>query len=138
MALNEQELLKILSAVERGDFDHQLGSENGEIAEKLNLIIDKLNGIADEFTRIAREVGTEGRFGGQAEVHNTAGSWKDLVDNINFMAANLTDQIRDFNRTSQGVAQGNPALKSTVFARGETLELKENINSIVERAAALS
>ena len=94
---------------------------------------DTLRAFADEVTRVAREVGTEGRLGGQAEVPGVAGTWKDLTDNVNFMASNLTSQVRNIAQVTTAVAKGDLTQKITVDARGEILELKNTINTMVDQ-----
>src|SRR5205823_6189511 len=94
---------------------------------------DQLNGFASEVTRVAREVGTEGKLGGQAQVRGIGGVWKDLTDNVNFMASNLTDQVRNIAEVTTAVAQGDLSKKITVDVRGEILQLKNTINSMVDQ-----
>lgn len=108
--------------------------ETGELKDTLNLMGDQLHAFAAEVTRIVREAGTEGKFGGQAQVKGLAGTWKDLLDNVNLMSAKLTGQVRDISRTAWGIIQGNPSHKATVEARGEMLELREMVNTLVDRA----
>ena len=96
-------------------------------------MVDQLNGFASEVTRVAREVGTEGKLGGQAQVPGVAGTWKDLTDNVNFMASNLTGQVRNIAEVTIAVANGDLSKKITVDVRGEILELKETINTMVDQ-----
>ena len=96
-------------------------------------MVDQLNGFAAEVTRVAREVGTEGKLGGQAEVPGVAGTWKDLTDNVNSMAANLTGQVRNIAEVTTAVASGDLSRKITVDVRGEILQLKETINTMVDQ-----
>src|SRR5919205_659189 len=110
-----------------------LKGEFARIGRTVNTMVDQLSAFADEVTRVAREVGTEGRLGGQAFVPGVAGTWKDLTDNVNFMANNLTDQVRNIAQVTTAVAQGDLSKKITVDARGEILELKETINTMVDQ-----
>ena len=96
-------------------------------------MVDQLNAFAGEVTRVAREVGTEGKLGGQADVKGVSGVWKDLTDNVNFMARNLTDQVRNIAKVSTGIANGDLSQKITVEASGEILELKNTINVMVDQ-----
>src|SRR5687767_3287267 len=96
-------------------------------------MVDQLNGFASEVTRVAREVGTEGKLGGQATVPGVAGTWKDLTDNVNSMAANLTGQVRNIAEVSTAIARGDLSRKITVDVRGEILQLKETINTMVDQ-----
>ncbi|WP_250847723.1 HAMP domain-containing protein [Streptomyces hygroscopicus] len=99
----------------------------------INTMVDRLSSFADEVTRVAREVGTEGNLGGQAQVRGVSGVWKDLTDNVNFMASNLTSQVRNIAQVTTAVADGDLSKKITVDARGEILELKETVNSMVQQ-----
>src|SRR5205085_867737 len=101
-------------------------------------MVDQLNGFASEVTRVAREVGTEGRLGGQAEVKGVAGTWKDLTDNVNQMAGNLTAQVRNITSVATAVANGDLTKKITVDVRGEILELKNTINTMVDQLNAFA
>src|SRR5437879_131169 len=96
-------------------------------------MVDQLNGFASEVTRVAREVGTEGKLGGQASAPGVAGTWKDLTDNVNLMASNLTGQVRNISEVTMAVAHGDLSRKITVDVRGEILQLKETINTMVEQ-----
>src|SRR3712207_2923122 len=96
-------------------------------------MVDTLNSFAAEVTRVAKEVGTEGKLGGQADVKGVAGTWKDLTDNVNFMASNLTDQVRNIALVTTAVANGDLSKKINVNARGEILELKNTINTMVDQ-----
>ena len=96
-------------------------------------MVDQLGSFADEVTRVAREVGTEGRLGGQAYVPGVAGTWKDLTDNVNFMATNLTDQVRNIAQVTTAVAKGDLSQKITVDVKGEVLALKNTINTMVDQ-----
>ena len=97
------------------------------------MMVDQLNRFAAEVTRVAREVGTEGKLGGQAEVRGVAGTWKDLTDNVNSMANNLTSQVRNIAEVTTAVARGNLSRKITVDVKGEILELKNTINTMVDQ-----
>src|SRR5947209_5623320 len=96
-------------------------------------MVDQLSAFADEVTRVAREVGTDGKLGGQAKVEGVSGTWKGLTENVNFMASNLTDQVRNIAQVTTAVAQGDLSKKITVDARGEILELKQTINTMVDQ-----
>src|SRR5258705_8809593 len=101
-------------------------------------MVDQLSSFAGEVTRVAREVGTEGKLGGQAEVKGVAGTWKDLTDNVNAMAGSLTAQVRDIARVATAIASGDLAQKITVDARGEILQLKDTINKMVDQLNAFA
>src|SRR5207247_1522278 len=104
----------------------------------MNTMVGQLNAFAGEVTRVAREVGTEGRLGGQAEVKGVGGVWKDLTDNVNFMAGNLTSQVRNIAEVTTAVQQGDLSKKITVDVRGEILELKQTINELKDKRNALA
>jgi HAMP domain-containing protein len=104
-----------------------------ELKNTINTMVDQLNAFASEVTRVAREVGTEGKLGGQAEVKGVGGVWKDLTDSVNFMAGNLTSQVRNIAQVTTAVAKGDLSTKITVDARGEILELKNTINTMVDQ-----
>ncbi|PTX20001.1 methyl-accepting chemotaxis protein [Pontibacter mucosus] len=129
-------IAKVATAVAKGDLTQKVSvdvkGEMAELKENLNQMVDSLNIFAGEVTRVAREVGTEGRLGGQANVPNVGGVWKDLTDNVNYMASNLTSQVRDIANVSTAVAKGDLSQKITVEARGELLDLKENLNQMVD------
>src|SRR2546430_37336 len=99
----------------------------------MNTMVDQLSGFTSEVSRVAREVGTEGKLGGQARVPGVAGTWKDLTDNVNAMAANLTGQVRNIAAVTTAVARGDLSKKITVDVRGEILELKSTINTMVDQ-----
>src|SRR5437868_14431667 len=101
-----------------------------ELKDTINTMVDQLNGFAGEVTRVAREVGTDGKLGGQAQVPGVDGTWKDLTDNVNSMANNLTAQVRNIAEVSTAIANGDLSRKITVDVRGEILELKETINTM--------
>jgi HAMP domain-containing protein/CheY-like chemotaxis protein/signal transduction histidine kinase len=127
----------VTTAVANGDLSKKITVQvRGEILElknTINTMVDQLSSFADEVTRVAREVGTEGRLGGQANVKGVSGTWKDLTDNVNAMADNLTDQVRNIAEVTTAVATGDLGKKITVEARGEVLELKETINTMVDQ-----
>ena len=104
-----------------------------ELKNTINTMVDQLNGFAAEVTRVAREVGTEGKLGGQAEVPGVAGTWKDLTDNVNSMAGNLTGQVRNIAEVATAIASGDLSRKITVDVRGEILQLKETMNTMVDQ-----
>src|SRR5207237_481195 len=104
-----------------------------ELKSTVNTMVDQLRSFADEVTRVAREVGTEGRLGGQANVPGVAGTWKDLTDSVNYMASNLTSQVRNIALVTTAVAKSHLSQKITVEARGEILELKNTVNTMVEK-----
>ena len=104
-----------------------------QLKETINTMVDQLNSFAAEVTRVAREVGTEGKLGGQAIVPGVAGTWKDLTDNVNSMARNLTGQVRNIAEVSTAIARGDLSRKITVDVKGEILQLKETINTMVDQ-----
>ena len=108
-----------------------------ELKNTINTMVDQLNAFASEVTRVAREVGTEGKLGGQAQVPGVAGTWKDLTDNVNLMADNLTGQVRNIAEVTTAVASGDLSKKITVDVKGEILELKNTINTMVDQLNAL-
>jgi HAMP domain-containing protein/CheY-like chemotaxis protein/signal transduction histidine kinase len=130
-------IAEVTTAVARGDLSRKITvAVKGEILElkdTINTMVDQLNAFAGEVTRVAREVGTEGKLGGQAQVPGVAGTWKDLTDNVNFMASNLTGQVRNIAEVSMAVARGDLSRKITVDVKGEILELKETINTMVDQ-----
>ena len=130
-------IAEVTTAVARGDLSRKITVDvKGEILElknTINTMVDQLNAFASEVTRVAREVGTEGKLGGQAEVPGVAGTWKDLTDNVNSMAANLTAQVRNIAEVATAIANGDLSKKITVDVRGEILQLKETINTMVEQ-----
>ncbi|MFN2478237.1 MAG: HAMP domain-containing protein [Pseudonocardiaceae bacterium] len=132
----------VATAVAGGDLSKKITVEaRGEVAalaETINRMVDTLGAFADEVTRVAREVGTEGTLGGQARVPNVAGTWKDLTDSVNFMANNLTSQVRNIAQVTTAVASGDLSKKIDVDARGEILELKTTINTMVDRLSAFA
>jgi HAMP domain-containing protein/CheY-like chemotaxis protein len=130
-------IAEVTTAVARGDLSRKITVDvKGEILElknTINTMVDQLNGFASEVTRVAREVGTEGKLGGQAQVPGVAGTWKDLTDNVNFMASNLTAQVRNIAEVATAIAGGDLSKKITVDVRGEILLLKETLNTMVEQ-----
>ncbi|HTL15408.1 MAG TPA: response regulator, partial [Thermomonas sp.] len=130
-------IAEVTTAVARGDLSRKITVDvRGEIQElkdTINTMVDQLNGFAAEVTRVAREVGTEGKLGGQAEVPDVAGTWKDLTDNVNSMASNLTSQVRNIAEVTTAVARGDLSRKITVDVRGEIQELKDTINTMVDQ-----
>src|SRR5439155_1156026 len=132
----------VTTAVANGDLSKKITVDvRGEILElkdTINTMVDQLNAFASEVTRVAREVGTEGKLGGQAVVKGVAGTWKDLTDNVNFMAGNLTNQVRNIAEVTTAVANGDLSKKITADARGEILELKNTINTMVDQLGAFA
>ena len=128
---------EVTIAVANGDLSRKITVDvRGEILqlkEAINTMVDQLRSFASEVTRVAREVGTEGKLGGQAIVPGVAGTWKDLTDNVNFMAGNLTGQVRNIAEVTTAVANGDLSRKITVDVRGEILQLKETINTMVDQ-----
>ena len=132
----------VTTAVARGDLSRKITVEvKGEILElknTINTMVDQLNGFASEVTRVAREVGTEGKLGGQAQVPGVAGTWKDLTDNVNFMASNLTGQVRNIADVATAIAKGDLSSKITVEVNGEILTLKNTLNTMVDQLNAFA
>jgi len=130
-------IAEVATAIARGDLSRKITVDvRGEILqlkETVNTMVDQLNSFADEVTRVAREVGTEGKLGGQAIVPGVAGTWKDLTDNVNSMARNLTGQVRNIAEVSTAIARGDLSRKITVDVEGEILQLKETINTMVDQ-----
>src|SRR5204863_339093 len=129
-------ITEVATAIASGDLSKKITVDvRGEILllkETLNTMVDQLRSFAAEVTRVAREVGTEGRLGGQAVVPDVAGTWKDLTDNVNFLAANLTTQVRAIAEVATAVTQGDLTRSIQVDARGEVAELKDNINTMID------
>src|SRR5438105_726269 len=127
----------VTTAVAKGDLSKKITVDvRGEILElkqTINVMVDQLNGFASDVTRVAREVGSEGKLGGQAQVRGIGGVWKDLTDNVNFMASNLTDQVRNIADVTTAVARGDLSKKITVDVKGEILELKSTVNTMVDQ-----
>jgi PAS domain S-box-containing protein len=138
---------RVLGAVAAGDLTRRMSVDvngrplRGEFrrwADLVNTMVDQLNAFASEVTRVAREVGTEGKLGGQADVRGVGGTWKDLTDSVNFMAGNLTGQVRNIAEVTTAVAQGDLSKKITVDVQGEILELKNTINTMVDQLNAFA
>ena len=141
------EISRVMDAVARGDLSQRMAMEidgqplKGEykrLADTINTMVDQLNAFASEVTRVAREVGTEGKLGGQADVHGVGGTWKDLTDSVNSMAGNLTAQVRNIADVTTAVAKGDLSKKITVDVQGEILELKNTINTMVDQLNLLA
>jgi HAMP domain-containing protein/signal transduction histidine kinase/CheY-like chemotaxis protein len=137
-----RDVSKVATAIANGDLTQKITVDvRGEILQIKNVIntmVDQLSSFAAEVTRVAREVGTEGKLGGQAEVKGVAGTWKDLTDNVNFMAGNLTSQVRNIAEVTTAVANGDLSKKITVNVRGEILELKNTINTMVDQLSSFA
>ncbi len=135
-------IAEVTTAVANGDLSRKITVDvRGEILElknTINTMVDQLNAFASEVTRVAREVGTEGKLGGQAEVKGVAGTWKDLTDSVNSMASNLTNQVRNIAEVTTAVARGDLSRKITVDVRGEILELKNTINTMVDQLSSFA
>jgi HAMP domain-containing protein/signal transduction histidine kinase/ActR/RegA family two-component response regulator len=135
-------IANVTTAVANGDLSKKITVDaRGEILElknTINVMVDQLNSFAAEVTRVAKEVGTEGRLGGQAEVRGVSGTWKDLTDNVNVLAANLTTQVRNIAKVTTAVARGDLTQEITVAAKGEILELKNTINTMVRTLNSFS
>ncbi len=135
-------IAEVTTAVANGDLSRTITADaRGEVLElknTINVMVDQLSAFADEVTRVAREVGTEGMLGGQAQVKGVSGVWKDLTENVNFMAANLTGQVRNIAEVTTAVANGDLSRKITVDVRGEILELKETINVMVDQLSSFA
>ena len=140
------EVARVIGAVAKGDLSQTMAVEidgrplRGEflrIGKVVNTMVEQLASFASEVTRVAREVGTEGKLGGQANVKGVAGTWKDLTDNVNLMAANLTGQVRNIAEVTTAVACGDLSKKITVDVKGEILELKNTINTMVDQLNSL-
>ena len=136
------EMARVIGAVAKGDLEQKMAVEmdgrplEGEFlrtAKTVNTMVEQLSSFAAEVTRVAREVGTEGKLGGQAEVKGVSGTWKDLTENVNLMASNLTAQVRNIAEVTTAVANGDLAKKITVDVKGEFLELKDTINTMVDQ-----
>ncbi|MGW4927421.1 HAMP domain-containing protein [Streptomyces parvulus] len=137
-----RDIAQVATAVAKGDLSQKIDVDaRGEILElknTINTMVDQLSAFADEVTRVAREVGTDGRLGGQADVQGVRGTWRDLTDSVNFMAGNLTNQVRNVAQVATAVAKGDLSQKITVDARGEILELKNTINTMVDQLSAFA
>ncbi|MFH9981638.1 HAMP domain-containing protein [Streptomyces sp. NPDC017179] len=137
-----RQIAQVTTAVARGDLSQKIDVDaRGEILElknTINTMVDQLSAFADQVTRVAREVGTEGRLGGQAQVPGVAGVWRDLTDSVNGMAGNLTAQVRNIAQVATAVARGDLSQKITVDARGEILELKNTLNTMVDQLSSFA
>jgi signal transduction histidine kinase/HAMP domain-containing protein len=137
-----RDIAQVATAVARGDLSQKITVDvKGEMLElkgTMNTMVDQLSAFADEVTRVAREVGTEGRLGGQAQVPGVGGTWRDLTDSVNFMAGNLTSQVRNIAQVTTAVAEGDLSKKIDVDARGEILELKTTINTMVDQLSSFA
>src|SRR5438046_3191075 len=135
-------IAELATAVARGDLSRKITVDvTGEILElkdTLNTMVDQLRSFASEVTRVAREVGTDGKLGGQAVVQGVAGTWKDLTDSVNSMAGNLTAQVRNIAQVTTAVANGDLSKKITVDVKGEILELKNTINTMVDQLGSFA
>ena len=135
-------IAEVATAIAGGDLSKKITvNVSGEILqlkETINTMVDQLNAFAGEVTRVAREVGTEGRLGGQAKVLGVAGTWKDLTDSVNSMANNLTAQVRNIAEVATAIASGDLSKKITVDVSGEILQLKETINTMVDQLNAFA
>ena len=147
MVLPVTEVARVIGSVAKGDLSQTMVLEadgrplRGEalrLGTLVNTMVGQLNGFAAEVSRVAREVGTEGKLGGQAQVPGVAGVWKDLTDNVNSMAANLTGQVRNIAEVTTAVAKGDLSKKITVDVKGEILELKSTINTMVDQLNAFA
>ena len=132
----------VTTAVAKGDLSQKIAVEaKGEVAQlasTINTMVDQLSSFAAEVTRVAREVGTEGKLGGQAQVKGVSGTWRDLTDNVNFMASSLTEQVRNIATVTTAVANGDLSKKITVDVKGEVFELKDTINTMVDQLRAFA
>src|SRR6185312_7591843 len=137
-----RDVSKVATAIANGDLSQKItvdvSGEILQIKDTINTMVDQLNAFAGEVTRVAREVGSEGRLGGQANVVGVAGTWKDLTDNVNFMANNLTAQVRNIADVATAIARGDLSRKITVDVSGEILQLKETINTMVDQLNAFA
>src|SRR5271165_5611769 len=137
-----RDMSKVATAIATGDLTQKITVDvRGEILQikdVINTMVDQLSSFASEVTRVAREVGTEGKLGGQAIVRGVAGTWKDLTDSVNFMASNLTGQVRNIAQVTTAVANGDLKSKITVDVKGEILELKNTINTMVDQLSSFA
>src|SRR6202008_1761409 len=133
---------KVATAIANGDLTQKITVDaRGEILQiknVINIMVDQLSSFAAEVPRVAREVGTEGELGGQADVKGVAGTWKDLTESVNSMAGNLTAQVRNIAEVTTAVANGDLSKKITVTVEGEILELKKTINTMVDQLNSFS
>src|SRR5439155_225963 len=130
-------IAEVTTAVANGDLSRKITVDaKGEVQElknTINTMVDQLRSFAGEVTRVAKEVGTDGKLGGQADVKGVSGTWKDLTDNVNGLAGNVTDQVRNIAKVTTAVANGDLSQKISVEARGEILALKDTINTMVDQ-----
>ncbi|MEK6555376.1 MAG: HAMP domain-containing protein, partial [Bdellovibrionota bacterium] len=142
-----KEAARVITSVAKGDLSQkmsmeidgrQLKGEYHRIGSTVNIMVDQLSSFAAEVTRVAKEVGTEGKLGGQAKVPGASGTWKDLTDNVNGLASNLTDQVRNIAKVTTAVAKGDLSQKITVDAKGEIYELKNTINVMVDQLSSFA
>jgi HAMP domain-containing protein len=142
LTLQVREIARVTTAVAQGDLTKTINIEvRGEVFElknTINTMVDRLGAFADEVSRVAREVGTEGVLGGQAEVRGVSGVWRELTENVNSMAKNLTDQVRNIAEVSSAIAAGDLSRKITVEVRGEILDLKNTINTMVDQLSSFA
>src|SRR3954467_4748304 len=135
-------IAQVATGIANGDLNQKITVEaKGEVAEladTINTMTDTLQTFAEQVIGVAREVGTEGKLGGQAEVPGAAGTWRDLTDNVNLMAGNLTDQVRNIVEVTTAVAKGDLSREITVTARGEVLELKNTVNTMVDQLSSFA
>src|SRR5437588_5159153 len=135
-------IAQVTTAVAQGDLSQKItvdaAGEVAQLKDTINTMVDQLSSFADEVTRVAREVGTDGRLGGQAYVNGVSGTWKDLTDNVNQLASNLTGQVRNIAQVTTAVARGDLSQKITVEARGEVAELKDTINTMVDQLSSFA
>src|SRR5207247_2178485 len=135
-------IANVTTAVAKGDLSKKITVDvKGEILElknTINTMVDQLSSFASEVTRVAREVGTEGKLGGQADVRGVAGTWEDLTDNVNMMAGNLTAQVRNIALVTTAVANGDLSRKITVDVKGEIAELKKTVNTMVDQLSSFA
>src|SRR5688500_11071389 len=137
LTVQVRNIAEVTTAVANGDLSKKITvNVQGEILDlknTINTMVDQLNSFASEVTRVALEVGTEGKLGGQAKVQGVGGTWKDLTDSVNQMASNLTAQVRNIAEVTTAVANGDLSKKITVNVQGEILELKKTINTMVDQ-----
>src|SRR5205809_1040858 len=135
-------IAQVTTADAKGDLSQKITVDaRGEILElkdTINTMVDQLRSFADEVTRVAREVGTDGKLGGQAEPADVSGTWRDLTENVNLIASNLTEQLRKIAQVTTAVATGDLSKKITVDARGEIAELKDTINTMVDQLSSFA
>src|SRR5690606_15611363 len=137
-----RDIAEVTTAVAKGDLGRKIAVDaKGEILElknTINTMVDQLGSFADEVTRLASDVGVEGKLGGQADVRGVSGTWRDLTDTVTTMASNLTDQVRNIAQVASAIAKGDLQRKIAVDARGEILELKNTINTMVDQLSSFA